>query len=41
MTLLEIVRKLSLYSQVISKSMKVADDTSRGTLECEWVKVEL
>ena len=36
--LLEIFWKLSLYSQVIFKSMKVADDISRGTLECEWVK---
>ena len=36
-TLLQIFSELSLYSQVIFKSMKVADDTSGGTLECEWV----
>ena len=35
--LLQIFCELSLYSQVIFKSMKVADDISRGTLECEWV----
>ena len=37
--LLEIFWELSLYSQVILKSMKVADDISRGTLECEWVNI--
>ena len=30
-----------LHSQVIFKSMKVADDILRGTLECEWVKLML
>ena len=35
--LLQIFCEISLHSQVILKSMKVADDISRGTLECEWV----
>ena len=35
--LLQIFCKIWLHSQVIFKSMKVADDISRGTLECEWV----
>ena len=38
-TLLQIFCEISLHSQVIFKSMKVADDISRGTLECEWVKL--
>ena len=37
--LLQIFCEISLHSQVIFKSMKVADDISRGTLECEWVKI--
>ena len=37
-TLHEIFGKLWLYSQVTSKSMKVADNISGGTLKCEWVK---
>ena len=36
--LLQIFCENSLYSQVIFKSMKVADNILRGTLECEWVK---
>ena len=35
--LLQIFCEISLHSQVIFKSMKVADTISRGTLECEWV----
>ena len=38
-TLLQIFCELLLYSQVIFKSMKVADDTSKSNSECEWVKV--
>ena len=37
--LLQIFCELSLYFQVISKSMKAADDIWRGTRECEWVKI--
>ena len=37
--LLQIFCVISLHSQVIFKSMKVADDISRGTLECKWVKI--
>ena len=33
----QIFCEISLHSQVIFKSMKVADDISRRTLECEWV----
>ena len=29
--------ELSLYSQVISKNMKVADDTFQRNSDCEWV----
>ena len=36
--LLQIFCEISLHSQVIFKSMKVADDILRGTLECECVK---
>ena len=36
--LVQIFCEISLHSQVIFKSIKVADDISRGTLECEWVK---
>ena len=39
--LLQIFCEISLHSQVIFKSMKVADDIPRGTLECEWVKYTL
>ena len=35
--LLQIFCEIWLHSQVIFKSMKVADDISRGTLECESV----
>ena len=38
--LLQIFCEISLHSQVIFKSMKVADNISRGTLECEWVKLK-
>ena len=38
-TLLLIFCELLLYSQVIFKSMKVADDTSKSNSECEWVKM--
>ena len=34
---LQIFCELLLYSQVIFKSMKVADDTSKSNSECEWV----
>ena len=37
-TLLQIFCELLLYSQVIYKSMKVADDISKSKSECEWVK---
>ena len=37
-TLLQFFCELFLYSQVIFKSMKVADDTSKMDSECEWVK---
>ena len=37
--LLQIFCEISFHSQVIFKSMKVADNISRGTLECKWVKV--
>ena len=36
--LLQIFCELSLYTQVIFKSMRVADDTFQITSECEWVK---
>ena len=39
--LFQIFCEISLHSQVIFISMKVADDISRGTLECEWVKIDL
>ena len=38
-TLLQIFCELLLYSQVIFKSMKVADDTSKSNSECEWVEL--
>ena len=38
-TLLQIFFELLLYSQVISESMKVADNTFLGNSECEWVKL--
>ena len=34
--LLQIFCEILLYFQVIFKSMKAADDISRGTRECEW-----
>ena len=37
-TFLQIFYELLLYSQVILKSMRAADDTSEGISECEWVK---
>ena len=36
-TLLQIFCELLLYSQVIFKSMEVADDASKSISECEWV----
>ena len=39
--LLQIFYEISPHSQVIFKSKKVADDISRGTLECEWVNTFL
>ena len=36
-SILQILCEISLHSQVIFKSMKVADDISRGILECERV----
>ena len=36
-TLLQIFSELLLYSQVILKSIRVADNTSEGISECEWV----
>ena len=38
-TFLQIFYELLLYSQVILKSMKLADDTSEGISECECVKL--
>ena len=38
-TLLQILSELTLYSQVMFKSMKVADDTFLRNSKCEWVKV--
>ena len=40
-TLLQIFCEFLLYSQVIFKSKKVADDTSKSNSECEWVKTML
>ena len=37
-TLLQLFCELLLYSKVILKSMKVADDTIYRISECEWVK---
>ena len=37
--LLQTFCEISFHSQVIFKSMKVADNISRGTLEREWVNV--
>ena len=37
-THLQIFCELSLYSQIIFKSMRVADDTFQTNSECEWVK---
>ena len=39
-TLLQLFCELLLYSKVISKSMKVADDTFQRISGCEWVKFE-
>ena len=36
-TLLQIFCELSLYIQVIFKSMRVANDTFQSTSKCEWV----
>ena len=36
-TLLQIFCELLLYSQVIFKSMRVADNTFKRNSECEWV----
>ena len=36
-TLLQIFCENLLYSQIITKSMKIADNISRGTPKCEWV----
>ena len=36
-TFLQIFYELLLYSQVILKSMRVADDILEGVSECEWV----
>ena len=36
-TLLQIFCELSLYSRVIFKSMRVADDPFQRNSECEWV----
>ena len=36
-TFLQISYDLLLYSQVILKRMRVADDTLEGISECEWV----
>ena len=38
-TLLQIFCELLLYTQVVSKSMRLADDTFQSTSECEWVNV--
>ena len=38
-TLLQIFCELSLYTQVIFKSMRIADDTFQSTSECEWVNI--
>ena len=38
--LLQIFCEILLYFQVLFKSMKAADDISRGTRECEWVNFE-
>ena len=40
-TFLQIFFELLLYSHVILKSMRVADDTLEGISECEWVKVDI
>ena len=37
-TLLQLFCELLLYSKVILKSMRVADDTIYRISECEWVK---
>ena len=36
-TLLEIFCELSLQSEVIFESMKIADDTYESNSKCEWV----
>ena len=40
-TLLQIFCELLLYSQVIFKSMRVADDAFLWNSECEWVNLAL
>ena len=37
-TILQIFCDLLLYSQVIFRSIRVADDTFKRNSECEWVK---
>ena len=37
-SLVQIFCSILLYSLVISKNMKVADDTFKSNSECEWVK---
>ena len=39
-TLLQVFFELLLYTQVISKSMRLADDSLQSTPECEWVNVD-
>ena len=38
-SLLQIFSEHVPYSEVIFKSMRVADDTSKSNSECEWVKI--
>ena len=40
-TLLQIFCENLLNFQIISKSMKIADNTFLGNSECEWVKHDL
>ena len=40
-TFLQIFYELLLYSHVILKSMRVADDTLEGNSECEWVNLRV
>ena len=36
-TFFQIFYELLLYSQIILKSLRVADDSFQGISECEWV----